>query len=301
MNNESLLLRGKGMNRIEPKVILCPTDFSDPATFALRYAQFMAEGFQARLVVLYAEAFEPPPYFTANQEKALLKSLARSRRAAEAHLSRYVRAHTGETLQAESLVVEGYPATAILQTAGERDIDWIVIGTHGHSGWQRLMMGSVTEKVLGESERPVLAVRYKKRKEETSPVSLRQVICPVNYTEIALQALHQAVAIVECFSARLLVFHVLESSGDESEEREMDRLCTWIPEEVRSRCEMKEMIRKGNAGEQILEVAASTDCDMIVLGAQHKRFHDSTVIGTTTMNVTRRAPCPVLTVISRRT
>jgi nucleotide-binding universal stress UspA family protein len=287
------------MGTVQPKVILCPTDFSEMAGYALRYGRTLAEGFQARMVVLYAEAFEPPPYFTADQERDLLKSLARSRKAAGTHLSRYVKTQVGESLQVDSLVVEGPPGRAILETARDRHADWIVMGTHGHSGWRRFMMGSVTERVLGETDLPVLAVRFKKGAAEPSSVSIQQVLCPVNYTEIALRALHQAVAIVERFSARLLVVHVLESSGEEAEEKEMDRLCTWIPRVIRSRCQMKELVRRGNAAEQILEVAGSADCDMIVLGAQHKRFGDATVVGTTTVNVTRHAPCPVLTVISK--
>jgi nucleotide-binding universal stress UspA family protein len=280
----------------QPKVILCPTDFSEMASFALRYAQVMAEGFQARLVVLYAEAFDPPPYFTSDQEKDLLQSLARSRKAAETQLSRYVSTRVGITISAESLVVEGRPAAAILKTAQDRAADWIVMGTHGHGGWRRFLLGSVTERVLQEADRPVLAVRDKKGSAEPPSLTIQQVLCPVNYTEVALQAMRQALTIAERFSARLLVVHVLELSGEEPEEKEMDRLCAWIPPQTRARCQIKEIVRKGNAAEQILEVAESAKCDMLVLGAQHKRFRDTTVLGTTTMNVTRHAPCPVLTV-----
>jgi nucleotide-binding universal stress UspA family protein len=287
------------MDKFRPKVILCPTDFSEIASSALRYAQVLAERFQARLVVLYAEAFEPPPYFTAEQAKDLLKSLARSRKAAQIQLSHYVSSRLREAFPAESLVVEGSPAAAILQTARDRKVDWIVMGTHGRSGWYRFLLGSVTERVLQETDRPVLAVRDKKGAEELSPLSIRQVLCPVNYTAVALQALRQAVAIVESFSANLLIMHVLESLGEEPEEKEISRLCTWIPEEIRARCQMKEVVRKGNAAEEILEAAEAANCDLIVLGAQHKRFRDTTVIGTTTMNVARYAACPVLTIIHK--
>jgi nucleotide-binding universal stress UspA family protein len=225
-----------------------------------------------------------------------LKSLARSRKAAETHLARYVGSRVGEALPVESLVVEGPPAAAILKTAQDRPAEWIVMGTHGYSGWHRFLLGSVTERVLQETDRPVLAVRNKKGAEEPSSLSIQQILCPVNYTEVALQALRQAVTIVERFSARLLVVYVVESPGEGPGEKEMDRLCAWIPEEIRAQCQMKEVVRTGNAAEQILEVADSADCDMIVLGARHKRFRDTTVIGTTTMNVTRHAPCPVLTV-----
>ena len=64
-------------------------------------------------------------------------------------------------------------------------------------------------------------------------------------------------------------------------------------------CTFKEVIRRGNAAEQMIDLAASMDADLIALGAQHKPFSDSTVIGTTTVNVTRYSPCPILTVISK--
>jgi nucleotide-binding universal stress UspA family protein len=288
------------MDKLQPERILCPTDFSDMAAFALQYAKVVAEGFQARLIVLYAETFEPPPYFTSDQQRNLLKSLARSHKAAERHLSRYVDSQVGEALQAETLVVEGPPFRAILKAVQDRQVDWIVMGTQGQGGWKQLVMGSVTARVLAETDCPVLAVRYKKGAAEPYRVSIQRVLCPVNYTDIALKALHQAVAVVERFSAQLLIVHVLESPGEETEERAMDRLCSWIPEDIRSRCQMEEMIRKGNAAEQVLEAAASSDCDMMVVGAQHKRFWDTTVIGTTTMNVIGHAPCPVLTVVSKR-
>jgi nucleotide-binding universal stress UspA family protein len=291
---------GGKMDKFQPKVVLCPTDFSDAATFALQYAKVMAGGFQARLVVLYAEAFEPPPYFTSAQENDLLKSLKRSRKTAGAYLARYAKTILGESPEAESLVVDNLAVPAILQTAEQKNVDLIVMGTHGRSGWSRFMLGSVTERVLRETDRPVLTVRHKKGTLEPSASFIRKVLCPVNYTEVALLALEHAAAIAECFSADLRVLNVLESpSGDKMEEGEMDRLCAWVPQELRPRCELKEIVRRGEPAEQIIEVAVSLGCDLLAIGAQHKRFFDSTVIGTTTTRVIQNAPCPVLTVVRK--
>ncbi len=114
------------------------------------------------------------------------------------------------------------------------------------------------------------------------------------------KALEHAVAVAERFAAELTVIHAIESPSDSQEvEAEKGRVCDWIPQELMPRCAFQEVIRRGNAAEQIIDLAASMDADLIVLGAQHKPFSDSTVIGTTTVNVTRHAPCPVLTVISK--
>jgi universal stress protein E len=161
------------------------------------------------------------------------------------------------------------------------------------------MLGSTTERVLRETGKPVLTVRHREGEETPSPLNIQKILCPVNYTEVAQKALGYAATLAERFSAELKVLTVIESAGERSEEGERDRLCAWIPGGIRPRCQIQEMVSRGNAGEQILKAVASDGCDLIVLGAQHKRFWDSTVIGTTTMNVIRHSPCPVFTVVQR--
>lgn len=285
------------MEKIEPKQILCPTDFSETANLALQYAKVLAERFESRLLVLYAETYEPPPYFTADQQKRLVKEQARSRKAAAVHLSRQAKEVLGESVGAETIVVEDHPASGILKTAEFRGADWIVMGTHGRRGWRRAILGSVAERVLRETDKPVLTVRQKAGEEKPSPFTIQKILCPVNYTEVAQKALGYAATLAERFSAELRVLTVIESPGEGLEEGEKEKLCAWIPGGIRPRCQMQEMVSRGNAGEQILKTAASDGCDLIVLGAQHKRFWDSTVIGTTTMNVIHHAPCPVFTVV----
>jgi hypothetical protein len=70
------------MEKFHPQLILCPTDFSELATFALRYAKDMAACSGARLVVMYADPFLPPPQFTALQMDGLVKALERSKEVA---------------------------------------------------------------------------------------------------------------------------------------------------------------------------------------------------------------------------
>lgn len=290
------------MKTFYPKLILCPTDFSEPATLALHYGKLLADCFKGRLVVLYADSFSPPPYFTSGQIEDLTKEIGRFKGAAHEHLTRYIREQIGFPSEMETIVAENQTVPAILLTAEEKKVDMIVMGTHGRSGFNRLMLGSITEKVLHETDRPVLTIREKKNFKKLSKDSIQKVLCPTNYTKVSLQALEHAVAISKCFGAELLVLHVIESQlSDVKEEVEHDRLCAWISDDIRSRCSLKEMVSRGDAAEQIIDTASSRGCDMIVLGAQHKRFHDSTVLGTTTIRVTRHAPCPVLTVIRKLT
>ncbi len=288
------------METFQPRFILCPTDFGEPATLALHYGKHLAAHFGARLMILYADPFSPPPYFTSGQMENLSREIKRSKAAAREHLIRYVKEHIGDSLKAESAVIENEAVPAIMDVAERRNADLIVMGTHGRSDFRRFMLGSVTEKILHETDRPVLTVRSKKTLAEPIKIIIQRILCPINFTEVSSKAFEYAVAISKRLEAELRVLHVIESQAEDVTDQEgHDRLCSWIPDEVRARCSLSEVIRRGNAAEQIIEMVSSTGCDMIVLGAQHKRFSDTTVIGSTTVRVMRHSPCPVLTVIRR--
>jgi len=64
-----------------------------------------------------------------------------------------------EGIKTEGLTVKGEPYEAIIKTAKQKQVDLIVVGSHGRTGIERLLMGSVTERVIGHSESAVLVVR----------------------------------------------------------------------------------------------------------------------------------------------
>jgi len=155
------------------------------------------------------------------------------------------------------------------------------------------MLGSVTERVLRETDVPVLTVR--RDAPLTEPPAIRNVLCPVNHSAVARKSLAVASQFAHCFGATLTVLHVREARATDS----IDDLCAWVPKAHRSECQVREVSREGEAAHEIVALASELPCDLLVMGAQHRRFLDSTVIGTTTVRVVRHAPCPVLTVISR--
>jgi nucleotide-binding universal stress UspA family protein len=63
--------------------------------------------------------------------------------------------------------------------------------------------------------------------------------------------------------------------------------------------ELQEMVLKGDGAEKILTFADEEKIDLIVMGAQHRQFFDSTIVGTTSIRVVRHAPCPVFTLIRK--
>lgn len=283
------------MEGFHPGLILCPTDFSESASLALRYADEFARSSKSDLFVIYADSLIPPPYFTSDQVGELVESRKRARETADRHLQRYVRDVLGDGTQVETAIVEGSPVSSILRAADQRNAGLIVMGAHGVSGFNRLMLGSVAERVLRETDRPVLSVRA--REGSASP-AIRRILCPVNFSDVAFAAFGYAVDLSQTFDAELIALHVVEPGGDDVPKEEFsERLCGWMSAELRLSCTLTHLVRRGNAAEQIIEAASSDSCDLIILGGQHKRFFDATVIGSTTVRVTRHAPCPVLTIV----
>jgi nucleotide-binding universal stress UspA family protein len=75
-----------------------------------------------------------------------------------------------------------------------------------------------------------------------------------------------------------------------------ERLQSWLPAEARSEFTMQAVVRRGDAASEVIDLAREGTADLVVIGAQHRRFVDATVLGVTTVRVTRHAPCPVLVV-----
>jgi nucleotide-binding universal stress UspA family protein len=143
---------------IEIRTILVPIDFSDSARAVIEWAAHLARESKSKLVLFHAyhlpvefqqlEGAYLPPDFWANVKAETQTSLDRY----ETELR-----ESGHSV--ESVVREGYAATAIIDEATECGADLIVIGTHGLSGLQHMLLGSIAERVVQKAPCPVLTVK----------------------------------------------------------------------------------------------------------------------------------------------
>jgi len=283
------------MKEFRPRHVLAATDFSADSVLALRYAEAIASHCGSDFTLVHAHTFEPPLEFMSSQVDRLAAQVDRDRAA----LRQYIEQHTEAALGPEPAIrpfislVEAPPTQAIIDEATRVNADLIVMGTHGRSGFNRLLMGSVAENVTRLATCPVLTVRRAGPNVDpvTAPVRLRRVLAPLNDTPAAMLAAETACALFRCMDGELTVLHIVEP-GAPTPKAELP----WIPEALRGRCSFRTEIRTGNAAEQIVRVASEQAADVVVIGAQHKPFLDATVFGSTTVRVMRHSPCPVLIV-----
>lgn len=135
--------------------ILAAVDFGHASEHALRVAGAIGRALGAEVTALHAETFDAPPYFTLEQLDTLERERDRLWRAAADHIT--VMARRVGAPDARPRVVDGPAAAAILAAAESADL--VVMGTHGRRGPQRWWLGSVAERVLRETPRPLLVVR----------------------------------------------------------------------------------------------------------------------------------------------
>ena len=134
--------------------ILLPTDGSDASNRAVEEAIGLAEATGAELHVLFV--VEDIPYAPEMMDDEVE---AQIRRIGEDALEE-IRSRADEAgVEVVTDLEEGAPHTAILSYTDEADIDAIVMGTHGRSGLDRYLLGSVTERIVRTAEVPVLTVR----------------------------------------------------------------------------------------------------------------------------------------------
>lgn len=157
-----LVVRERTLKTKQPgfgvKRIIVPTDFSEGSKKAFPYATALARKFGATITLVYVV-----PTHLALSLSQLGEVLEEKRVTEQAReeLPRFREAELDPHLQVSTMVLTGGPTYGICQTAESEAADLIVMSTHGHTGFQRFMLGSVTEHVLRHAPCPVLVVREK--------------------------------------------------------------------------------------------------------------------------------------------
>ncbi|MFW5734393.1 MAG: universal stress protein [Oceanidesulfovibrio sp.] len=146
------------MSDINIKTILCPIDLSPAAAAVAARALYLAEAFDARVIPLYvAPSYEGYHILQVdeNETNRFAQSVIEG---AQRTMAEFVDEHLDSDRVEPGRVVGGYASDTIVEIARQEKADLIVMGTHGH-GLQRLILGSVAEKVVRSSPVPVFTIR----------------------------------------------------------------------------------------------------------------------------------------------
>jgi nucleotide-binding universal stress UspA family protein len=298
---------------IEFKHILCPTDLSDASVRSLTYAAAFARWYEARLTVLHVvPTFDPIPVGPGNFNASVQMVVPMSREEIVDEMRRFTTSAGVGSLDVNLIAEDGDPARNIVAHALATTTDLVVMGTHGRSGFERLLIGSVAEKVVRKAPCPVLLVPPHLTAAMPSEVTFKRILCPMDFSPSALQALGFALDLARQADGVVTLVYALEWLAEEEpreythfnvpEYREhliqdaRERVRTLVAEESPTWSGIEERVVIGRAYREILKVAAESGTDLIIMGAQGRGGLGLTLFGSTTQQVVRAATCPVLTV-----
>ncbi len=302
---------------IQIRHIACAVDFSDFSHRALDHAVAIAKWYTAQLTVIYvhhvplpalvsAPLLAPSPIDAAALSPADRESLQRQ---LEAFLPR-----GAADLPIDCCIVEGDVAAEILAAVEAADL--LVIGTHGRSGFERLVLGSIAERLLRQARCPLLIVpRASPDATDTVPRLFHRIVAAVDFSPASAQAAAFAISLAEEADAHLTLLHALdlppavEAWIGETEEGQsrvqqwrlgaLARLRDLVPADVRTCCHIEERVETDAASHAILDVAADRQAGLIVIGAHGGGRLERMFVGSTAQRVVRQAVCPVLIVRAR--
>ena len=276
--------------------ILFATDFSPSAETARLYVRALAARYQSQVrlmhVVDLGAAFQAP------DSGLCIDIFRRSGEESLAHLGSEL---ASEKIRVETILCEGTdPATEILQAARKRSTDLLVIGTRGHKGLARLVLGSTAEGLIHHAKCPILAIGPSVPVPK-QPINFQRIVYATDFSPEAAKACVFALSFAQDFGAHLYLCHVLPEhphamNDQELNQRFISELEKLVPDVAREWCEPECVLEHGVAADGILLLAHRVNADLIVLGTRRaSHWYDAFRSGVA-YQVISNSTCPVLTI-----
>jgi len=292
---------------LEVKLILCPIDFSEFSARAYCHALSLAAHYRAKLVALHIVELWRYPSVGFVTSVALYDEFCQSvHESGMQQLKAFVKCHTHNQIQPELVVQQGMAPDFILSFAQAQKADVIVMGTHGQRGYDRLMLGSVTDRVMRRAPCPVLAIckpphgSMAEEEEQHHVHHLNRILFCTDFSENSERALDNALSVREVYDAELTLLYVLEDvpspAKTEKAVAEVTAQLSKLIPEGRESLKIKTAVRIGKPYWQIVQFAQEMQTDLVVMAVRGRGALDLAVFGSTTYRVMQLGPCPVLAV-----
>ncbi|MEW6738883.1 MAG: universal stress protein [Nitrospirota bacterium] len=282
------------------KNILVAFDGSEVSRAALIESSNWIKRHGGKVIMVHAVYFDEEEF-----------SLAPEQREERFELGKKVCYQTRETIssefgiEVESLVCEGEPPDVITDIAAGKKADLIAMGTYGRKGLKRLVMGSVTSKVIINAPCDVMVV---KRPCSECTGEYESILVPFDGSQFSKKALEHACELSRKDNAEITVLYVIPRYEEmvgffrtESIKQNLYQEAQKIMDEakkiaVSNGVSISTTIQEGQAAEKIIETANALKNDLMIMGSYGWRGINKVIIGSTTERVIMNASCPVLVV-----
>ncbi len=293
--------------------IMCAVDFSEFSEEVLHAGKEMARRFGATLWIFHSVCFPRErngDVFDEQKKKGEKESVHKAQEKIEILMK-------GSEVPWKPLVMVGDPVENAAVAAGTEGIHMIMAASYGMSGFKRLFLGTVVERLAGVQNTPLMVLRPRHRVEPASrghafKLGRIAVCCFLDPPPTAL--VEYGIALAKGWEAELILVHSLEAppaengmepdlcSYEEAQEKMLNRvrarLETLVPREQRQGINVRSEVLLGVPGEQIRDFIDASAVDLVIVGGPQHSPLGSFIIGSTTRFLIRHARCAVLSVAS---
>jgi nucleotide-binding universal stress UspA family protein len=286
--------------------ILLPTDGSEGAERAAGHARTYARTFGATVHVVSVVDVRQYSSTSDELDDVGRKQRDRLREEAEDAVATAEDA-LGDEVAVVTDILQGIPHESILDYAADSDADLLVMGTHGRTGLQRLLVGSTTERVARLADRPVLTVGP-----DADPADgVRNVLVPTDGSAGVEPAVAAGLDAAEAFGATVHALYVADVRTfftDDADatppdpaldllEDRGEKATDAVAERATERgLDAETGVVDGVPTSAIVDYAADREMDLVVMGTHGRTGIDRLLLGSVAEGVIRQADCPVLTV-----
>ncbi len=288
----------KARTRITLKNILFATDFSQAADAAAPIAIQIARRYGAKVYGVHVNRFDDYTVAAPNAWAAMAEAAEKETKEDAGRLNEQL-----QGIEHEVVIGEGNLWEVLSNLISEKEIDLVVVGTRGRTGFGKTLLGSVAEQILRQSRCPVLTVGPHVNPRSDEYVKMREIVYATDLATDTPVAAPYAISLAQENQAHLVLLHVIEhpKPGDlvdspEGVNLKARKLQQLVTEQAGLWCEPTYIVEQGPAAEKILDVAKRRRTDLIVLGARPAKGLATHLNMGTVHKVVSQATCPVLTV-----
>lgn len=293
---------------------LLPTDFSHYALYAMRYAVALAKNYDGTVHV--AHVLDPSlfsvgsghGYWLTQTDADLLKASMTNH--AEERLAHLKKRIEEAGARAEIHLLEGTPAPELNEFAERNAMDMIITATHGRTGFDHVVFGSVAERIVRNCCVPVLCIKHPEHDfvdDGDLSLHVKRVLFPTDFSEFADLALPYAVSLCQEMGADLTLFHATEiplvlpeflPETAPNVTTDMEKSAALTLERMRDEIAGVEVdidMSMGVPYREICRAAEDAAADLIVLPTHGHTALSHVLFGSVAEKVVRLAKCPVMT------
>jgi len=288
--------------RIQPKTILSAIDFSNFTNSILSCSVALCKKYNAKLVLVHVTT-DLNKLLEHNETALDVEVLQRSNiRYAQSLLDDLVK---DLPVESEIVIRQGKPAEMISRLASDQQVDMVIAATHGKAGFKRILLGSVTEKLIKTLHCPLLVLPPREHDfPSTAAFEMKKILIGCDFSSDSSLAFDYGLSLAQEFQAALYLSHVIKPSLYKDEREGLNQLRSrlektldgMVPEACRDWCTIETAVLDGEPYQALMSYASEQGIDMIVLGIRGHTLFEKLLVGSTTDRLIRHSPVPVLAV-----